>query len=194
VKGSTTKKYQLVSSTSVTMKSGQKIISASKKLCGFLIFALSAAGIGLYNNRALLAAKQMADILIVILILCLIQLILCLAQVYLAKRSGASNYDIEQQEGEGGKVGKENKAFEKTEAEGNQTGPAGKWTKNYVPFKGFPKGSSKSEDTKENGVEVVNEVGGGDSSEKKDSSEKSDEKWKKNYVPYQEPEEDSNKQ
>ena len=50
------------------------------------------------------------------------------------------------------------------------------------------------QDTKENGVEVVNEVGGGDSSEKKDSSEKSDEKWKKNYVPYQEPEEDSNKQ
>ena len=47
---------------------------------------------------------------------------------------------------------------------------------------------------KENGVEVVNEVGGGDSSEKKDTSEKSDEKWKKNYVPYQEPEEDSNKQ
>lgn len=40
----------------------------------------------------------------------------------------------------------------------------------------------------------MNEVGGGDSSEKKDSSEKSDEKWKKNYVPYQEPEEDSNKQ
>ena len=50
------------------------------------------------------------------------------------------------------------------------------------------------QDNKENGVEVVNEVGGGDSSEKKDSSEKSDEKWKKNYVPYQEPEEDSNKQ
>ena len=71
--------------------------SAFFQLCGFLIFALSAAGIGLYNNRALLAAKQMADILIVILILCLIQLILCLAQVYLAKRSGASNYDIEQQ-------------------------------------------------------------------------------------------------
>ena len=40
----------------------------------------------------------------------------------------------------------------------------------------------------------MNEVGGGDSSEKKDTSEKSDEKWKKNYVPYQEPEEDSNKQ
>ena len=45
-------------------------------------------------------------------------------------------------------MGKENKAFEKTEAEGNQTGPAGKWTKNYVPFKGFPKGSSKSEVSK----------------------------------------------
>ena len=49
---------------------------------------------------------------------------------------------------------------------------------------------------KENGVEVVNEVGGstGGSTEKKDGSEKSDEKWQKNYVPYQEPEEDSNKQ
>ena len=71
--------------------------SAFFQLCGFLIFALSAAGIGLYNNHGLSAVKQMADILIVILILCLIQLVLCLAQVYLAKRSGASNYDIEQQ-------------------------------------------------------------------------------------------------
>ena len=53
-------------------------------------------------------------------------------------------------------MGKENKAFEKTESEGNQTGPAGKWTKNYVPFKGFPKGSSKSEVSKYRDEYIMN--------------------------------------
>ena len=66
---------------------------------------------------------------------------LALAKIYMTK--GASNYDVEQQE-EGGKGGQDNQAYEK-EAGEKQTGPAGKWTKNYVPFKGFPKGSSKTE-------------------------------------------------
>merc|ERR1712029_627805 len=140
----------------------------------------------------------MNSCLIAILILALLMALLSLVKMYLAKKSGASNYDVEQQEGGAGKGagGQDNQAYEKeTGNDKGQSGPGGKWTKNYVPFKGFPKGSSKTED-KENGVEVVNEVGvGGDSSEKKDASEKSDEKWKKNYVPYQEPEqEDSNKQ
>jgi len=189
------------------MINAQKFITPAQWICGIIIFALSAAGIGLYNNWFSSNAQggndvthlaKMNSCLIAILILALLMALLSLVKMYLAKKSGASNYDVEQQEGGAGKGagGQDNQAYEKeTGNDKGQSGPGGKWTKNYVPFKGFPKGSSKTED-KENGVEVVNEVGvGGDSSEKKDASEKSDEKWKKNYVPYQEQEqEDSNKQ
>jgi len=163
------------------MKAAQKIIVPALWICGIIIFAVSAAGVGQTN----------LPLFIVILVFSLLMGTLALAKIYMGK--GASNYDVEQQQQEG--KGQDNQAYEKETGEGKQSGPAGKWTKNYVPFKGFPKGSSKTED-KENGVEVVNEVGGssGGSTEKKDGSEKSDEKWQKNYVPYQEPEEDSNKQ
>ena len=84
----------------------------------------------------------MKDILIAILIFSLMMGVLALVKIYLTKKSGASNYDVEQQEG--GKAGQDNQAYEKESGE-KQSGPGGKWTKNYVPFKGFPKGSNKTE-------------------------------------------------
>ena len=101
------------------------------QICGIIIFAVSAAGVGQTN----------LPLFIVILVFSLLMGTLALAKIYMGK--GASNYDVEQQQQEG--KGQDNQAYEKEAGEGKQTGPAGKWTKNYVPFKGFPKGSSKTE-------------------------------------------------
>lgn len=173
------------------MKSAHKIITPALWLCGIIIFCLSIAGLatkpGLLNENLGMLYDLFASILAFVIIMALVAAF----SIYVKKQSGYNNYDVEQNEG-GKKAGADNQGFEKESAdvsgEAKQKGPGGKWTKNYVPFKGFPKGSSKQEN--ENSVEVVNEIGG-DAMEKKDA-EKSDEKWKKNYVPYQEP--DSNKQ
>jgi len=204
------------------MKSAHKFVVPMIWALGCIIFILAIVGVvsipecmqkaepevssteGTDDNDAETAEKSGAggtqlifDIFVAILVLSLLMAVLAAVHVWMKKQTGSKNYDIEQQPS---KAGAENKAFEGgAEGEGaKQSGPAGKWTKNYVPFKGFPKGSSGQSQDSENRVEVVNEVSDGKSIEKKDSEKgsSSDEKWKKNYVPYQEPtgEEDSNKQ
>jgi len=179
------------------MKSAHKIITIAQWLFGFIIFILSIVGVssrawGVSSDHMLLRI----DFFIAILSFTLILGVVAVVGIYVRKKSGYNNYDVEQSEGGKKAGGADNEGFEKESTdvtaggEAKQKGPGGKWTKNYVPFKGFPKGSSKQEQH-ENSVEVVNEVGGGDATEKKDA-EKSEAKWKKNYVPYQEP--DSNKQ
>jgi len=173
------------------MQMAQKFVVPLLWLLGTIIFCLSIAGIVSIPEVSVQSAefKLLSDLFISILVLSLLMAVLALVNAWIQSKSGQNNYDVEQP----GKAGAENKAFENEEAAAGQKGPGGKWTKNYVPFKGFPKGSADKQEQDINGVEVVNEVSE-KSTEKKDAEKSGDEKWKKNYVPYQEPAEDSNKQ
>lgn len=172
----------------------QKLIVPLIWLLGLIVFVLGIAGAARAPARNEITT-EMSDFFICIIIFTLMMAVLGLVNHWIKSKSGQNNYDVEQP----GKAGADNKAFEKEASgggdasSGGQKGPGGKWTKNYVPFKGFPKGSADT-DQDINGVEVVNEV----SDEKRETGNGSgDEKWKKNYVPYQEnqpAEEDSNKQ
>merc|ERR1711976_161549 len=108
------------------------------------------------------------------------------------KKSSRKNYDVndsKQVNLQNG--GKDNKAFD---IEEGRNGAANgdivatkedvKWTNNYVPFEGYPKGNVENEAT--NGKASSSSV---NHIESADKGAYGGEKWKQNYVPYDDPDE-----
>ena len=116
------------------------------QISGLIIFCLAIAGIATKWEGEETTIQLYRDLFIVILVFILFMGVFAAFHIWMKKQSGSNNYDVEQQQQN--KTGADNKAFEK-DSENKQSGPGGKWTKNYVPFKDFPKGTEGSKEVQQ---------------------------------------------